>query len=335
VTITVALTDAPGGSPAGVPVLGIVVVSFNSADLLVDNLAARSVGGPQDHIVVVDNSTDPTERRAVADLCTAQGWQLVSRPDNPGFGAGVNAGIAAARAAGCVTFLCLNPDAVIDQDVVDELRAHSLREPLAMISPRIVDSSGAVVFDGSRLNLGDGRIRGRRDGDPGEPPPGWVDWLTAACLVVHGELLARMGGFAEDFFLYWEDVELSHRAVRCGGSLILRRDLQVLHDEGGTQGARRGRAKSAAYYRWNCRNRLLFAARHLGRRDLLRWVLRTPAVSREILLRGGRRQLLHSTRPIRAVLRGSLAGIGLALRGLARRPAAGGVPGSTSRGGHR
>jgi GT2 family glycosyltransferase len=324
---------APTGGPAGAPVLGIVVVSFHSATLLAENLAARSIGSVQDHVVVVDNSTDPDAQRAVADLCAAQRWRLVSRPDNPGFGAGINAGIAAARAAGCTTFLCLNPDAVIDQDVVDALREHSLREPLALISPQLVDSSGAVVFDGSRLNLRDGRIRSRRAGDAEQPPAGWVDWLTAACLVVHGDLLDRMGGFAEDFFLYWEDVELSYRAVRAGGSLVLRRDLRVLHDEGGTQGARRGRAKSATYYRWNCRNRLLFAARSLGRRDLLRWVLRTPAVSREILLRGGRRQLLHSTRPIRAVLRGSLEGVGLALGVLVRGPGA--VRGSTGPGSDR
>lgn len=315
------------GDRAGAPVLGIVVVSFHSAGLLAQNLAARSIGSARDCVVVVDNSTDPAEQRAVADLCAAQRWQLVSRPDNPGFGAGVNAGIAAARAAGCVTFLCLNPDAVIEQDVVDALRKHSLREPLALITPQLVDSSGAVVFDGSRLSLHDGRIRSRRDGDPHQPPPGWVDWLTAACLVVHGELLDRMGGFAEDFFLYWEDVELSYRAVRSGGSLVVRRDLRVLHDEGGTQGAQVGRAKSATYYRWNCRNRLLFAARHLGRRELLRWVLATPAVSREILLRGGRLQLLRSTRPLRAVLQGSLAGTGLAVRALVRR-SAGASPGS-------
>ena len=312
------MTAAPSRPAAVPPVLGIVVVSFNSAALLVANLADRSVGGPQDLVVVVDNSTDPAERAAVAGLCAEHGWVLVALPDNPGFGAGVNAGIAAARAAGCRTFLLLNPDAVIDQTVVDELREHSLREPLALIAPRIVDSAGAVYSQGGRLSLRDGRIRGRRDGDPAEQA-GWVNWLTGACLVVHEDLLDRTGGLADGYFLYWEDVEFSHRCLQAGGSLVLRADLSVLHDEGGTQGARRGRAKSATYYRWNCRNRLLFATQHLPRRDLLRWVLLTPVVSREVLLRGGRRQLLESTAPLRAVLRGSAEGVALALAALLRR----------------
>ncbi|MBW3616054.1 MAG: hypothetical protein KY439_12225, partial [Actinobacteria bacterium] len=78
---------------------------------------------------------------------------------------------------------------------------------------------------------------------------------------------------------------------------------------GGTQGARRGRAKSALYYRYNCRNRLRFAAQHLPRATILRWLMTTPAVSREILLRGGRRQLLSQPWLLMAAVRGSVAGL--------------------------
>lgn len=308
-------------APSAVPLLGIVVVNYGSSALLRANLAERGIGGPHDRVVVVDNSADPAERATVAALCADSGWQLVALPHNPGFGAAVNAGVAAARAAGCVTFLCLNPDAVVTPAVVDALREHSLREPLALISPRIEDSSGAVVFQGVRMDLRDGRMHRRPDDASGPAPEGFQEWLTGACLVVHHELFDRMGGFAEDYFLYWEDVDLSRRALDVGGTLVLRPDLVVVHDEGGTQVRGSARAKSATYYRYNCRNRLLFAARHLPRRDLLRWLVRTPAESRQILLRGGRRQLLTSSAPLRAALRGTAEGVGLALRALVRPPA--------------
>ena len=96
-----------------------------------------------------------------------------------------------------------------------------------------------------------------------------------------------------------------------------------MHDEGGTQGERRGTAKSAIYYRYNCRNRLLFAAHNLPTRGQLRWLLRTPKASIEILLRGGRRQLVQSARPLLATLRGTLEGLGLLARAWARRVTAG------------
>jgi GT2 family glycosyltransferase/glycosyltransferase involved in cell wall biosynthesis len=303
--------------------LGVVVVNYASAALIEANLGALDLTGRPVRIVVVDNHSSAAEADAARALTERHGWELVALPDNRGFGPACNAGAAAARALGCVTFLFLNPDAVVTPEVLDELRAHSLRDPLALISPRIVDSTGAVVFRGSWWYEADGRIRGTARGvewTPTDPPvPGAHPWLTAACLVVHGDLFDRVGGFAESYFLYWEDVDLSHRCLVAGGSLVLREDLVAVHDEGGTQGQQRGRAKSAGYYRWNCRNRLLFAVRNLGRADVLRWVRATPAVSWEILLRGGRRQLVRSARPSTAALRGSLAGIGLALAALAGR----------------
>jgi hypothetical protein len=92
--------------------------------------------------------------------------------------------------------------------------------------------------------------------------------------------------------------------------------VQVVHDEGGTQARADDRVKSAGYYRYNCRNRLLFASLNLDRRTLLRWLLTTPVNSWEILMRGGRRQLLHSPTVLWSAVRGSLAGVGLVLQRL-------------------
>ncbi|MGY1842295.1 glycosyltransferase [Modestobacter sp. SYSU DS0875] len=302
-------TPAPGP-------IGVVVVNYGSHALLAENLEAAPALGPDVRVVVVDNFSTTVERRSLVELGRDRGWDVVGLPDNRGFGAATNVGVARARELGCVTFLCLNPDARATPAVVAELRAHSLREPLTVISPLITSSSGEVVFSGSTLSLRDGRIRGARSPHP--PLPASEPWLTGACLVVHAQLWDRLGGFDETYFLYWEDVDLSHRALAAGGRLEVRPDLEVVHDEGGTHGTGRARGKSALYYRYNCRNRLVFAARNLSRPDLLRWLAATPRVSWEILLRGGRRQLVESPRPAWAALRGSVEGALLGLAALAR-----------------
>lgn len=302
--------DSP---PANEPI-GVVVVNYGSSGLLAENLRSAAELGPDVRVVVVDNFSTAGERQAVTRLGRDRGWQVVPLPDNRGFGAATNAGVTAARAQGCVTFLCLNPDARATPDVIAELRAHSMREPMTMLSPLIVSSAGEEEFTGSTLSLRDGRIRGERPGRPRLPEA--QPWLTGACLVAHERLWDLLGGFDEDYFLYWEDVDLGHRALAAGGRLVVRHDLRVVHDEGGTQGEQRGRGKSALYYRYNCRNRLAFAARNLSRRSLLRWMLRTPSVSWEILLRGGRRQLVESPRPSWAALRGTVEGLGIALAAL-------------------
>ncbi|MGY1601007.1 glycosyltransferase [Geodermatophilus sp. SYSU D00815] len=327
-TLVAPLPPAPAAGGGGDPI-GVVVVSYGSPALLRRTLAASGLGGGDVRVVVVDNFSSAAHRRELTALAAEQGWHLVGLPDNRGFGAACNAGVAAARDLGCTTFLFLNPDAVVTPAVVAELRAHSLREPLALISPVLVDSAGDVVFRMARTDLRTGRVRTRPAAAAALPnDPG--DWLCAACVVASDRLLRRIGGFAEDYFLYWEDVDLGFRTLQAGGSVVLREDLVAVHDEGGTHDeaphgkGRRGEAKSALYYRYNCRNRLVFAARNLPRRRLLRWVLSTPALSWDILLRGGRRQLVHDPRLLWAAVAGSLAGLRAALPallpGAGRRP---------------
>ena len=310
--------------------LGIVVVNYGSAALIERNLGSVDLAGLPVRVVVVDNFSTVGAREEIAGVTAAHGWQLVALPRNGGFAAGVNAGIEAARAHGCRTFLLLNPDAVVAADVIEELRRHSLREPAALISPRVVDPAGNVYFAGARVFLDSGRIRGGRSDAPPTAAPGRRaraasgpahEWVSGACVVVHDDLLQRIGPLDERYFLYWEDVDLSVRCVAAGGTLVVREDLTAVHDAGGTQGPTRGEAKSALYYYFNCRNRLLFAALLLPRRQLLRWMWATPAVSREILLRGGRRQLLHRPSLAWAAVRGSAAGLRTAAAALLRPPA--------------
>lgn len=292
----------------------LVVVNYDSHQLLRRNLAVLP---DEISVFVVDNFSSPSEREAVSALCRDQAWQLVTMYDNRGFGAAVNAGVRRAIEHGCETAVLLNPDALASPHVLRELIAHAARDPRALIVPMIEDGSGRVVFEGVDLVLGTGRMLRRTHATPKD---GRQLWVTAACLAVHTELFLSLGGFDEDYFLYWEDVDFSIRAVRAGAQLVVREDLTAVHDEGGTQGDRSGRAKSNLYYFYNCRNRLLFASKHLRRRDIARWLLSTPSASWEILMRGGRRQLLRSPRPLVAAIYGTLLGVLPCLRALSRRP---------------
>jgi GT2 family glycosyltransferase len=300
--------------------LGIVVVNYGSHDLVDANLGGVALDRRTVRVIVVDNFSTEDERESIRATTATHGWELVPLVDNLGFGAAVNAGVRRAERFGCTSVLLLNPDAVVTSDVVAELHAHSRREPNMLITPVIVASDGTVCFAGSELLLRDGSLKGLANAAAGSDPARRAKrWLTAACLAMSCEMFTRIGGFDETYFLYWEDVDLSYRAEAAGGCLVVRDDLVVVHDEGGTQGKRQGRAKSHVYYYYNCRNRLLFAARNLGQRDLLRWMVVTPSASWQILMRGGRRQLVHSPRPLVAAIRGSIAGLALGVRALLTR----------------
>ena len=271
--------------------LGVVVVNYGSSALLAQNLAELSAMLADAVTVVVDNRTDDAERERVASLAGRHGWLAEYPQSNLGFGTGVNLGAEAAFASGATHLLILNPDAVIDAAAVQALLARSLESPGALYCPRILRPDGSTWFGGSDLHLADGRLRNpsRRDGSPYEP------WLTGACLLVDRELWERVGGFDDDYFLYWEDVDLSHRVLAAGGRLELCDDITAMHDEGGThEGQPRAGRKSDTYYFYVIRNRLVFAAKHLDDDGFARWSGLARTVAWETLLQGGRQQILQS-----------------------------------------
>ena len=300
--------------------LAVVVVNFGSAALLEENLQPLSRSAPGLHIVVVDNFTDVAEQARVAVIAEREGWQHVLSPTNRGFGGGMNLGVARAQQNGRTHFLLLNPDAAIPADQVARLLEAVTLHPLTLVSPRILRPDGTVWFDGSDLYLDDGRVRAaRKRGD--HPGIRVTPWLSGACLLISDDLWRRVGGFSDDYFLYWEDVELSHRVLLAGGEVTVCADAYATHAQGGTQGAGQhsaGQAKSYSYYYYNVRNRLVYAARNLTADDRRRWRRRSVPAAWEVVSRGGRRQLLGSLQPLLAAARG--------LRdGLAYRP----VPAST------
>ena len=298
--------------------LAIVVVNYASHELLTNNLVGLARELPDALVVVVDNPTTTAEREAVTVLCEAAGFLLVCPVDNVGFGAGVNAGVRRAIEAGADTFLVLNPDAVIHADAVQVLVDRVAADPYLLVSPLIERPDGTVWFAGSHLYLTSGIVRSRSHRP--EHPRGEVEyWLSGCCLVVTAELWSLVGGFADGYFMYWEDVDLSYRVVRAGGRLHVETSAVAVHDVGGTQGAPDTRAKSRTYDFYNTRNRLLFAARHLSAPAMLRWALGSLPAGWEILMRGGRRQLVQSRGPLSAALTGTAAGLGLVARELSHR----------------
>ncbi|WP_040168203.1 glycosyltransferase family 2 protein [Microbacterium gorillae] len=285
--------------------LGIVVVNYASTTLLATNLVRVAAQVPDALVVVVDNLSTADERAVVTSLCVAHGWELVAPADNLGFGAGVNAGVARALDVGCTDLLILNPDAVVDGDAVHALRAAVAEDRLTLVSPIVRAADGRVWFGGSDLYLADGETRARRR-RPEHPGAERVEWLSGACLMATAELWRATGGFQDDYFLYWEDVDLSRRVVAAGGTLRVLEDVEALHDEGATHRAagQVSEAKSPTYYYFNIRNRLLFAVHHLDAKGIARWTRGTPRHAVRVLLRGGKRQFLHPVAPLRAAWRG-------------------------------
>ncbi|KNX38006.1 glycosyltransferase family 2 protein [Luteipulveratus halotolerans] len=287
----------------------IVVVSYASAHLLRTHLVAVADSAPGVQVVVVDNWTTSEERAAVEQLCAEQGWTAICSDTNLGFGGGVNLGATAALEAGADVLVLLNPDASVDGASLGRMIDRVRHDPWAMRAPRIVRSDGSLWFDGIDLWLSDGHMSATRNRPAGTDETEVVPWLTGACLVLSRQLWQRLDGFDEEYFLYWEDVDLSHRALASGASIAVDHDCTAVHDEGGSQTSGSGaRDKSDLYYYFNIRNRLLFAAKNLDAGTQRRWRRTSTRAAYDILLRGGRRHLLSRRGPAPTAVRATLHG---------------------------
>lgn len=291
--------------------IAAVLVNYGSHQLIAANLRPDALADAGITVVVVDNYSSAEERQSVTDLCARHGWHLVACA-NDGFAAGLNKGVARAMQSGCRAVVAINPDAVVEVPVLLNLGEQALREPRSLVSPRMLTSTGDPHFRGAQVNMRNGAIRSgwcHGDGDPV-----WKNWLSGACLAFHVDAHGELSGLDEGYFLYWEDVDLSRRAAASLMELCFREDLTVVHDEGGTQGWQRSRAKSPGYYYYNTRNRLRFATRHCSRAELREWIMSTPRQSLNVWLRGGRRQLLASPKGAVYAAGGTFRGLALAIR---------------------
>lgn len=284
----------------GSPAFAVVTVNYGSSAMIAENFGRLALP-PEGRLVIVDSFSSPAERESVREVARTLGAECVLLDENLGYGGGTNAGAARAIELGAEVIVALNPDASIAIGDLQKLvhAAHGTRD---LVSPHIVTGTGANWFAGADLYLDDGTTAGRaartrREGRPRR------EWATGACFALSTAVWQELDGFDEEYFLYWEDIDLSHRLLDAGGALVLS-DAVVVHDEGGThEGETTDRAKSPTYYYFNIRNRMLYARKHLDQNGIRQWRRSSMRVGYGILLQGGRRQLLSAS-PWRAYARG-------------------------------
>lgn len=200
--------------------LSVVIVSWNTADLLTDCLRSLERSTEPLEIIVVDNaSSDDSVARA-----RVLGATVIANTENVGYARANNQGWRAAGAASDVVVL-LNSDATVEPGALEALAAElRTRTDLGACGPRLRLPDGRpqpFAFGGDPtpaylLRRAWRRLRGRPMHDWGEAAGRDVDWVSGACLAVRREALTRVAGLDEDYFMYFEDVDLCRR-LRANG----------------------------------------------------------------------------------------------------------------------
>ncbi len=275
--------------------IGIVVVSYNTAELL--RRCLRSLAGTQTphEIVVVDNAS----RDGSAALVAAEFPQvrLLALTRNLGYAGGTNAGLAQVG-ADCGAILILNPDTEAAPGAVDRLAAFLAQHPrVGVVGPRLLNPDGTLQRAAFRFptvisaaidlfppgevlpgRLYDSAWHGRYAAELRDEPFA-VDYPLGACMLVRREVIDAVGPMDEGYFMYSEEVDWCRRIVSAGWAIWQVPAAQVTHVGGAATSQTRvrmlvalwaARARYAAKYAAPWEQRLL---RVLVRAAMLRLTL--------------------------------------------------------------
>lgn len=240
---------SPGDSThTHTPRVGVVTVSYGSREALDPFLASlRARHGDAVPVVVVDNKPGDD---GVSDVAAAHGALYVPLPSNPGYGAGMNAGVRALDAAASEPFdayFYCNPDVLFTEPTIYELAASLLGDERAgSIGPRTLNDDGSIYPSAREVpSVGTGvghALFGRVW--PGNP---WsrayknasnygarrtAGWLSGAAVMVKHSVNDEVGGWDEGYFLHFEDIDLGYRIGLAGYENVFDPAVTVSHSGG-------------------------------------------------------------------------------------------------------
>jgi GT2 family glycosyltransferase len=282
--------------------VAVIVPSWNSVELLPRCLASIEGQGGGVEVLVIDNgSADGT-----VEHLEAEGVAHVALPENTGFAAAVNLGVARVRSE---AVLVLNADTALEPGCVEALRAALAADPkLGGVQPRILQlqegsperevasaslySAGqALTRDGRALELGAGEAQGGALAEGRE-----VFGVCGAACLLRRALFDRLGGYDERYFAFYEDVDLNVRARIAGWRFAYVPEAVVWHV--GNTSWQAGFAKpSAENARLVARNRLATQAKFMP----------AAALPRIAAVEAGSLARAASQRRLWATLRGKLS----------------------------
>ncbi len=175
--------------------------------------------------------------------------EIIVNSDPRGFGANHNAAFQRCR----THYYCVcNPDIRLPSDPFPAL-AQALADPgVAAAGPLVRGLDGRIEDSARRFPTLASLLKkffvDKREPDyPTDRSPIKVDWIAGMFMLFRSDEYRALGGFDEAYFLYYEDVDICHRLLRSGKTVVYESRTEVVHE------ARRA-----------SRREPLLALRHLG-----------------------------------------------------------------------
>ncbi|MBN1571036.1 MAG: glycosyltransferase family 2 protein [Acidobacteria bacterium] len=260
----------PPKESIGLPDLSIIIVNWNTRNLLVECLNSLYGNAPSlsYDIWVVDNASSDS---SVGLIETAfPKVHLITNSANKGFARANNQAMHASQGRYMLLF---NSDAMATHGAIQALLDLAVTQPRAgIIGARLINFDGSFQASYTPFpNLwqefltltGLGRlIYGRwypSRGPEEDKGPQQVDYIEGACLLVRREAFEQVGGLDERYFMYAEEVDWCYSMKQSGWQVWYQPAAKIIHHGGGSSRQRKSQREAALY-----RSRVRFFRKHHG-----------------------------------------------------------------------
>lgn len=223
--------------------LSIIIVSFNTKDLLKNclNSIYSTVNNVIYEIIVVDNASEDGSQDIIEN--EFPDVILIKNSINTGFARANNQAIKIAK--GRYLFL-LNSDAIATEHSLEGLISFmDAHMKVAAAGPKVLNFNGTLQSKGhhfpsvlfglifllrlpvfvSENNLSKWFPRFYWDENDTRP----VEWISGSCMFLRKEVVDKIGGLSEDYFMYYEDVEWCYRAKKYDHEIWYYPNSQIFH----------------------------------------------------------------------------------------------------------
>jgi GT2 family glycosyltransferase len=221
--------------------LSIIIVCYKGWVRLrqcLDALNSFSGNSFKTEVIIVDNKSDDEEVLKIEEKFPK--FRFLYNHVNGGFSNGCNLG---AKSAVGEFVLFLNPDTVATETEVEKLLNVARQNPgFGIVSCRQVNEKGKesisygafpTMFNLTGFQRAIFRPRVPHTANR-TPDISFPDWVSGSVILMKRETFIKTSGFDEDFWMYFEDVDLCRRIRNTGCEIAFCRNIAIEHNHGGS-----------------------------------------------------------------------------------------------------
>lgn len=285
------------------PKVSILMLTWKSYEMTRDCLLSlRRLDYPHFEIVLVDNgSGDGSPERLASEFPEVR---VLRNATNLGFPAGNNVAIRDALERNPDYLLLLNNDTLVAPDFLSKMVAVAESdEKIGLVNPKILyfEPSDRIWFAGGFYKPGQsfGVVRGVNRKDVGKfNETTEISFVTGCAFLIKVEVVQRIGLLDEIFFLGFEDMDWSVRAIQAGYKAYYVGSSVIWHKASYDTKKNLGKPVKDFY---STRNSLLFARKHVPAKY---WPLFLFSLGRYVIFRSAGYLLRAEPKRISALYRG-------------------------------